>query len=127
MRNQITGLPQFSLVHDSQFDIRKHKKCYMFFFNSACSLGIWLECHISKLYLLLYLKVKANVFQIKIQIKINSFQPRAYFLSRQYVLIFLLRANQCVIIIIQYDNMWGFVMKAVPKLDESESGQMVLK
>ena len=26
-----------------------------------------------------------------------------------------------------YDNMWGLVMKAVPKLDESESGQMVLK
>ena len=25
------------------------------------------------------------------------------------------------------DNMWGLVMKAVPKLDESESGQMVLK
>ena len=25
-----------------------------------------------------------------------------------------------------YDNMWGLVMKAVPKLDESESGQMVL-
>ena len=26
-----------------------------------------------------------------------------------------------------YDNMRGLVMKAVPKLDESESGQMVLK
>ena len=26
-----------------------------------------------------------------------------------------------------YDNMWGLVMKAVPKLDESESGKMVLK
>ena len=25
------------------------------------------------------------------------------------------------------DNMWGLMMKAVPKLDESESGQMVLK
>ena len=25
------------------------------------------------------------------------------------------------------DNMWGLVMKAVPKLEESESGQMVLK
>ena len=29
--------------------------------------------------------------------------------------------------VLAYDNMWGLVMKAVPKLDESESGQMVLK
>ena len=28
---------------------------------------------------------------------------------------------------VYYDNMWGLVMKAVPKLDESESGKMVLK
>ena len=26
-----------------------------------------------------------------------------------------------------YDKLWASVMKAVPKLDESESGQMVLK
>ena len=26
-----------------------------------------------------------------------------------------------------YDELWASVMKAVPKLDESESGQMVLK
>ena len=26
-----------------------------------------------------------------------------------------------------YDTMWDPVMKAVPKVDESESGQMVLK
>ena len=26
-----------------------------------------------------------------------------------------------------YDKLWGLVMKAVPKVDESESGQMVLK
>jgi hypothetical protein len=26
-----------------------------------------------------------------------------------------------------YDTLWASVMKAVPKLDESESGQMVLK
>ena len=27
----------------------------------------------------------------------------------------------------EYDKLWASVMKAVPKLDESESGQMVLK
>ena len=31
------------------------------------------------------------------------------------------------VVSIAYDKLWAGVMKAVPKLDESESGQMVLK
>ena len=35
--------------------------------------------------------------------------------------------SQSEMLSVLYDKLWASVMKAVPKLDESESGQMVLK
>ena len=46
----------------------------------------------------------------------------------KYGITFLLIAPQSGALRIgAYDKLWASVMKAVPKLDESESGQMVLK